>query len=72
LRLAGFAYWDFGQGPPHDYKFRLGAELVPRQTFLERFRQIRDAPNSLGELIERCGNEFTQVQLELVGRSEAP
>ena len=68
LRLGGFAYWDFGQGQPHEYKFRLGGQLVPRQSFLRRFRQVRDSKHALGELVERCGNEFTQSSLNEVAK----
>ena len=61
LRLAGFAHWDLGQD--HEYKFKMGGELVPRADFLRRFRRIRDAQNSLGELLELCGHEFTEAKL---------
>jgi Leu/Phe-tRNA-protein transferase len=65
LRLAGFEYWDLGQGPPHEYKFKMGGKLVPRSAFLERFRKIRDSPNSLAALLEKFGNVFTRDGLKV-------
>lgn len=64
LRLAGFEYWDLGQGPPHEYKFRMGGKLVPRLEFLERFRRIRNDPHNLAALVDKFGNKFTRDGLK--------
>lgn len=42
LKEAGFAFWNLGH-PYMDYKLRLGARILDRQSFLERWdRAIRD------------------------------
>ncbi len=39
LRDAGYAFWDLGM--PLDYKARLGARSLDRETFISRFRSAR-------------------------------
>lgn len=42
LQDAGVAFWDLGM--PIDYKYRLGARVCDRDTFLKRFRAAAQAP----------------------------
>ena len=54
LRDAGYAFWNMGHaGLP--YKWALGARVVPRQAFLERWLEARDraAANPLHETAMR-------------------
>ena len=62
LQAAGFAFWDMGQ--EHAYKLGHGARLLPRQAFLERFREERCRPNTLAQLIVRShGGRFGAADL---------
>ena len=56
LKAAGFAYWDMGQG--HAYKLSYGANLLPRDVFLDLFRAERARSHKLNTLIEQHSDGF--------------
>ena len=56
LKAAGFAYWDMGQ--EHAYKLSYGANLLPRDVFLDLFRAERARSHKLETLIEQHSDGF--------------
>ena len=41
LQAEGFLFWNLGH-PSMEYKTRLGAEILPRRQFLNRWEEARD------------------------------
>ena len=63
LQRARMAWWDMGQ--EHAYKRAHGASSVPRQRFLEAFRDERELCNGLEEMmsLRQGGRRFSAAEL---------
>ena len=70
LERAHIAWWDMGQ--EHEYKRALGAVSVPRQHFLDAFREQRHRANAIMELVANREGSTRFGAAELLATADSP